>query len=205
MKTITTTLLATVTNRCHWILIVLIYLLGSRKWTKKPYPWSPPLNSLTKSILHKLNRIELDSWDIVIQVYLEVATTEIPMNLKGSPLAYLYGMANNIIKSEYRKNRREISVDSQALERICKPEPDTAETNILSTRIRPLLQNLPDSCQKLLREFFLTDNPSEIASKLNYKNADTIYSRKKQCIDKLIEIIQKHDPWLADQIKKRKP
>jgi len=39
---------------------------------------------------------------------------------------------------------------------------------------------------------------------LAHKNADTVYSRKQQCIKKLTDLIEEFDPWLADKIDKKK-
>jgi len=159
---------------------------------------------LSANILYHFKGSKLDSRELSARVINELTFKNIPENIDCPPLAYLYGIAKNIVCQEYRKTGKEIPFDSLHMDRYHHPDLPLEEKDIIRERTWIFIAQLPESCRKLLEEFYTTDNISEIAQRLGYKNSDTVYSRKQQCIKKLTDLIEKFDPWLADKINKKK-
>lgn len=162
---------------------------------------SPPLKKLVSRLLRNHNGIKLDAWDFVSQVLLEVATKKLPDTLSQPPLAYLHGVARHKICEQYRKFGKEIPVDFNLDKNSCAEEDVHMEEDPIRIRVEILLQFLPKSCQQLLRAFLSTSNVTEIADQLGYKNTDSIYTRKNQCLNKLALIIREKDQWLAKKLR----
>ena len=159
---------------------------------------------MSDNILHHFKGSKLDSRELSARVINELTFKNIPENIDCHPLAYLHGIAKNIVCLEYRKTGKEIPYDNQHMDSFHHPDIPVEEKDIIRERTWIFIARLPESCRKLLEEFYSTINISEIAQRLGYKNSDTAYSRKQQCIIKLTDLIEENDPWLADKIKKKK-
>jgi len=158
---------------------------------------------LVSRLLRNHRGLKLDAKDIVSQVFIEVATNKLPDNLSCLPLAYMHGIAKNLIRQQYRKFGKEIPVDFSLIENgNLKVEDSVEEDETINWKVKKMMQFLPDSCQKLLKTFSITDDVNEIADLLGYSNAETIHARKFQCLNKLASIITEKDPWLAKKLKK---
>jgi len=157
---------------------------------------------LSDNLLRQFKGSKLDSKELSARVINELTFQNIPENINCPPLAYLYGIAKNIVCQEYKKTGKEIPFDSQQMDSFCHPDSPDDEKDILKERTWIFIAQLPESCRNLLEEFYVSDNISEIAQRLGYKNSDTVYSRKQQCIEKLMDLIEKSDPWLAEKLKK---
>ena len=163
---------------------------------------STPLKKLVSKLLRGHKGIKLDAMDFVSQVLLEVATKKLPDTLSRPPLAYLHGVAKHKISEQYRKFGKEIPVDFNSGKNLYAEMEIQKEEDPILIRVETLLQFLPESCQQLLRAFFSTSNVTEIADQLGYKNIDSIYTRKNQCLNKLDLIIREKDQWLAKKLRK---
>jgi len=93
--------------------------------------------------------------DLVQAVYLEALSTR-PREAVQEPLKYLFGIALNVLHSDYRRSQRQrarfVSVDPQDLESI--PEgggawstEDDSSTEILQQQMHEALKQLPKPCE----------------------------------------------------------
>ncbi len=119
-------------------------------------------------------------------------------------MAYLYGISKNLICQHYRKYGREIPTDF-SLDEFEGVNYDNSydEDDEVKRRLKIRIPYMSESCQKLIRSYSLSDDIEEIAKSLGYKSQGTVHARKNQCLDKIAEIIEEKDPWLAKKLKKR--
>lgn len=170
---------------------------------------SPALNKLVSKLLRSFKGINLEPNDVVSEVFFEMASKNLPDDLTCPPLVYLFGISKNLICKQYRKYGKEIPTDFNFDENeylhneMLNAVNDDEDDHQINKRLKNLIPFMSESCQNLIKAYFTNTNAEDIANLLDYKSPTTVHARKNQCLDKLAEIIEKRDPWLAKKLKKR--
>ncbi len=122
------------------------------------------------------------------------------LKLSSSVASYLIGICKHIWRQRQRDHFRsgEVPLDPEAMD---QPTPDFV-ARYLSEKdqregIRRLFAMLPEKCGAVLRLVYWNRFDMEsIASKLGYKNGNTVKNTKRNCLKKLIEYLQDNPQFL---------
>lgn len=111
--------------------------------------------------------------------------------------AYLYGICKNLWFKRFKKISREEALDARAYEE--KQEEGDPELDLVAKdrqeKIQELMSGLGAACQKVLQMWQLSYSMKEIAAELGYKNDAVARKKKRLCMKKLLEILEKAPVW----------
>jgi len=114
--------------------------------------------------------------------------------LRSTVKTYLFSIGKNILLKRYEKQKRIVSSDSEDTPDFEDLDINIEEKEALThkqTILKSALNKLGHNCRELLRFFYYRgfDN-EEIARRMDYKNTDTVKSRKRNCMVKLEKILR---------------
>lgn len=115
-------------------------------------------------------------------------------DLRSSIKTYLFGIGKNLLLKRYEKNKRFLSTDAENAPEIKEIDTSIEDNYDLTHRqkiIKTAFARLGENCRELLTYFYYRgfDN-NEIAQRMDYKNTDTVKSRKRNCMVKLEKILK---------------
>ena len=114
--------------------------------------------------------------------------------LRSSLKTYLFSIGKNILLKRFEKQKRFVSSDTEDVKDFEDLDIEIEEKEALThkqTILKAALNKLGENCRELLRYFYYRgfDN-EEIARRMDYKNTDTVKSRKRNCMVKLEKILR---------------
>ena len=155
--------------------------------------------SIEKYILKNRGNLD-DAYDVFQEgmqmLFREVTTKEFV--IRTGLNNWLFMVCRNVWLKKLNKNAK-IQVTSEADNDLISEE-DTEGMMMDNERKQLYLkkfQQLSDGCQKVLTLFFQKIKMSEIAEKLNYKNANVVKKKKSECQKRLIQMVQS-DPLFKE-------
>lgn len=116
------------------------------------------------------------------------------VELKASVKTYLFSVGKNLLLKRYEKQKRIISADAPDAPDFSGIDISIETSENLSHRQRILQEafaRMGENCRSLLTYFYYRNfDNEEIARRMNYKNTDTVKSRKRNCMVKLEKILR---------------
>ena len=132
--------------------------------------------------------------DAMIILYKNVQTKKL-MDLQSSIKTYLFSIGRNILLTKYKAAQRLVPLKEDSYQDISNESlefPELYEGNSLENRIADIIQSMQDPCKSILRFFYFRGySMDEIASEMNYKNAQTVKSQKVRCIKEIQHLIKR--------------
>jgi len=156
---------------------------------------TPHLMRLITSYLYKFGKndyraaIEFKN-DTLTEI--AVRKSSFPVNIV--PIKYLSTIAINLINRHYnyRKKHPRFQGDcAELLDHVLMDDPGIRQFE-LNEMIISCMKMLPTSDQDLITLLIQDKTPDEIIDSLNYKNKDTLYSRKYQVLEKFRRLLKIH-------------
>jgi len=165
---------------------------------------TPALTQLIKTKLyhHGLNTREIRD-TIFSDVFLDLHKKEYPIVLKQSPMEFLSGMVDVLIK-RYVMPSKLVLLDNEIMSHF--PDLENMEEketlNILWLKIQPFLLKLPGKSRDLMIHIHDGQSILQICKELSFKDERTFYSRKSQSIFKLKKLIERStgNHWLKKKL-----
>ena len=118
--------------------------------------------------------------------------------LNCSIKTYLFSVGKNLIFKQYKIRQQTVlkeEIDEQLIDQIDTQVYDEIELNHQQKILRSAFSQLGDTCRELLTLFYYREFAMEsIATRLGYKNTDTVKSQKRRCmqqLETLLDTIQK--------------
>ncbi|MEL6252330.1 MAG: sigma-70 family RNA polymerase sigma factor, partial [Bacteroidota bacterium] len=118
-------------------------------------------------------------------------------HFSGELGAYLYGICKNLWYKRFKKMSREEALDERIYEE--KQEEGDPELYLVSKdrqeKIKELMAGLGAACQKVLQMWQLSYSMKEIAVEMGYKNDAVARKKKRLCMKKLLDTLEKVPVW----------
>jgi RNA polymerase sigma factor (sigma-70 family) len=135
----------------------------------------------------KNNGTEDEAKDIyqeaLLAFWIKAASGKLEMTSKIS--TYLYSICQNLWRKELDRKSRLINEQKDGV------QPDKSEENERAKLINKCLNDLGETCRKILYYFYYEElSMDDIAEKMNFANADTAKTKKYKCkkeLDKLVK------------------
>ncbi len=135
-----------------------------------------------------------DSFQEAIIVFYQNVQEGKITELRSSIKTYLFGVGKNLLLKRYDKNKRYLSTDADDAPEIEGIDVSLEERYDLTHRQKTLQRAfalLGENCRELLTFFYYRNfDNEEIARRMDYKNTDTVKSRKRNCMVKLEKILE---------------
>ena len=132
----------------------------------------------------------LDIYQQSMIVLYEKHISDSNLQLTSSLKTYLFGIAQNIMLKQHRKERV-VQLHAHRLKEhwLFQGNLDYEVENRLS-KVMDALQNLGENCRRIISLFYLSGMTlQEISDELNYGSSDVAKTQKSRCVKKLKEVI----------------
>jgi len=148
------------------------------------------------NMIIKNNGTEEEAKDVyqeaLLAFWLKAASGKLEMTSKIS--TYIYSICQNLWRKELDRKSRLSHEQKDGI------EPDTADQSERARLINICLNELGETCKKILYYFYYDDlSMDDIAEKMGFANADTAKTKKYKCkkeLDKLVKTKFSSDDFL---------